>query len=67
MLLTRLTGNSITVLSLAVAFVQLSAYGAALGFLLTSRPRRLAACAGILAAHFAGAIACYSGLLSNFS
>ncbi len=67
MLLTRLTDNHIGWLALSVAMLQFPVYGAAMG-IGASRPRRLlGTCAIVAAGHASAAIACFSGLLPNFS
>jgi hypothetical protein len=66
MLLTRLTGDTLTLPVLLLALAQFPLYGAAVGWS-ASRGRTTWGLVSLLAGHAAAVILCFAGLLPNFS
>jgi hypothetical protein len=68
MLLTRLTGNRISYLSLTLAMLQLPAYGVVIGYARTAENgSQFRALATIVLQHATAAAICFAGFLPNFS
>jgi hypothetical protein len=66
MLLTRATGDRITLPLIALALAQFPLYGAAIGYA-ASKGRITCAVVPLLVLHTLCAILCFSGLIPNFS
>ncbi len=66
MLLTRMT-ESISVLNILLAIVQLPSYGAAIGMIDTQRPWTCLPVLGASILHIACMLACFDGAIPNFS
>lgn len=67
MLLTLITGDTIGVLSIVVALIQFPLYGLVIGAGMRDRRWRIAAILMLSIGHGIAALACFAGLLPNFS
>jgi hypothetical protein len=67
MLLTRLTGDTITLPLIALALAQFPMYGAAIGMCARRRWVAIRVSWVLLIAHAVAVVFCFSGLIPNFS